>query len=194
MLDSTKIILLSGRGNRFKDEGYSKPKGLLKIGDTELAILSADSLPLTKNTIFGIQKTDEINYNFSHIINEKYKPQSKIYLFDEYTNGQATSNYEILNSDFYTPINENFFVLACDFSFKVHESKIVKSLNKKYHAIVFTYPAESYNYDNSDSYGWIRADSKNIVRYVSCKKRIQPLQSSDFIITGAFNFLNKDIF
>ena len=43
----TKIILLSGKGKRFKDKGYEIPKGMLKINNLELAILSAQSIPKT---------------------------------------------------------------------------------------------------------------------------------------------------
>ena len=54
MIESTKIVLLSGRGKRFKDRGYIHPKGLLKLNNQELAFLSANSLPNCKDTIFGL--------------------------------------------------------------------------------------------------------------------------------------------
>ena len=193
MLNSTKIILLSGKGNRFKEKGYTLPKGLLKIGGVELAIHAANSLPECETSIFAIQDFVNKKYNFHEILQNKYFNKFKIFKFKEYTNGQATSCYDIINN-----INEiiksGFFVLSCDFSFNVASNEIKKIINKKIDAVVFTYRAADINYKNESIYGWIRSSDDNKVTDVSCKKRILPHKLDDHVIIGSFYFSNISIY
>ena len=191
MIESTKIVLLSGRGKRFKDRGYIHPKGLLKLNNQELAFLSANSLPNCKDTIFGIQKKDSLKYNFKNIKNKNYHKNSKIYEFDDYTNSQATSCFQILENN--KILTDSFFVLSCDFSFEINK-KLSNKFFKKLDAIVFTYKAKNYNFENSTSYGWIRSNKKNMVLDVSCKKSFKANKGNEYIIIGGFYFADKNIF
>lgn len=188
-MNTAKIVLLSGKGQRFKDAGYKIAKGLIKYKNYELAIHSAKSLPSVKNTIFGIQDKDLSN-SFEKSIIKNYSSNFNFFIFKEYTNGQATSCFEIL--DKFKNI-ESFYVTSCDFKFEVSIKKLNKIINKDFDSVVFTYKANKFNYDNSESFGWIR-ESSGLVSNVNCKKRIEPLKNNDFIITGAFYFRNREIF
>ena len=191
MIESTKIVLLSGKGKRFKDSGYIHPKGLLKFNNLELAFLSANSLPNCIDTIFGIQKKDSIKYDFEKIKNKNYSKGSKIYEFEEYTDGQATSCFQIIQNN--KILTESFFILSCDFSFEVNK-KLSNVFLKQNDAIVFTYKAKNYNFENSTSYGWIKSDEKNMVLDVSCKKAFEIQEGNEYIIIGGFYFADHNIF
>ena len=185
----TKIILLSGKGKRFKDKGYEIPKGMLKINNLELAILSAQSIPKTEKNIFALQKKDD-NFDFKTSVKLNCEEESEFFYFNNYTVGQATSCYEILNCYSEYDIN-SFYVLSCDFSFELSEIKLKKAIENDYEAIAFTTKATDHNYQNAESFGWIR-ERKNIVEKVSCKELITPKRGSDSIIIGAFYFKNKN--
>lgn len=192
MLDNTKIVLLSGKGDRFKKKGYSLPKGLLKIKGLELALHASKSIPDCETTIFAIQDYVNKKYNFEKILQKKFFTNFKIFNFKKYTNGQATSCYEVIKHN--KEIKGGFFILSCDFSFSVPYREVEKLLGKNPDAIVFTYKATDFNYQNEKIYGWIRDNDENMVTHVSCKKRIEPHKIEDSIIIGTFYFVNKSTF
>ena len=168
-MNRSKIILLSGKGKRFLDAGYKIPKGLIKYQNIELAIHSAKSLPKVENTIFALQDKDA-SKSFEKSIKKNYIKNFNFYYFTDYTNGQATSCYEVINS---SENIDSFFVSSCDFSFRLNEKALHSLIIEGYDSIVFTYKAKKYNFDNSKSFGWIREEN-NIVKNVSCKERIEP--------------------
>lgn len=188
-MDRSKIILLSGKGKRFLDAGYKIPKGLIKYQNIELAIHSAKSLPKVDNTIFVLQDKDA-SKSFEKSIKKNYSKNFNFYYLTDYTNGQATSCYEVVNN---SKNIDSFYVSSCDFSFRLNEKALDSLIIEGYESIVFTYKAKKYNFDNPKSFGWIREEN-NIVKIVSCKERIEPKKDSDFIIIGAFYFKEKNIF
>tara|TARA_B100001250_G_scaffold328507_1_gene292997 strand:- start:1496 stop:2257 length:762 start_codon:yes stop_codon:yes gene_type:complete len=193
MLNDLKIVLLAGKGARFKQNGYTLPKGLLKFNNLELAIHAANSIPECSETIFGVQIRDEKNYQIKNIIKKKFTGNADFYKFNKYTNGQATSCYELINKSELN-YNNSFFLLSCDFSFSVNEKKLKEIIETKYDAIVFTYQATDINYLNESSFGWVRPNKDNLINKVSCKERIYPLENNDSVIIGAFHFLEKKMY
>ena len=193
MLNDLKIVLLAGKGERFLNKGYTVPKGLLKFNDLEIAIHSANSIPKCAETIFGLQIKDYKNYDIQNTIEKKYRENYNFYKFENYTIGQATSCYEIVDK-LNLRSDKSFFLLSCDFSFTVKEKKLKEIIDDKFDAIVFTYKAKEINYSNPLSFGWTRSDENNFINKVACKKRIDPHQNNDYIVIGAFHFTKKNTY
>jgi hypothetical protein len=68
------IIPLCGKGERFINGGYTVPKPLIKIFDKPMIEYVIDNIKLTEDDIvFIIYNYGLDNYDFSSIINNKYK-------------------------------------------------------------------------------------------------------------------------
>lgn len=87
------VIPMAGRGKRFSDVGYSKPKPLIEVRGKTLLQWSVDSLPMALCTrlIFVILMEHEREYNISEYIRQWYKDACDIHFVfvSEVTRGQA---------------------------------------------------------------------------------------------------------
>ncbi|MCU0287584.1 MAG: glycosyltransferase family 2 protein [Acidobacteria bacterium] len=87
------VIPMAGRGKRFSEAGYLKPKPLIEVGGKTLLQWSVDSLPLAlcTNLIFVILMEHEQEYKVSEYIRQWYKDTYHVHFvfLTEVTRGQA---------------------------------------------------------------------------------------------------------
>lgn len=87
------IIPLGGKGERFRKEGYTDPKPLIKVFGKEILFHVIDNLNICKNDkIFIIYNIELDNDNFSEIITTKY-PEIKLIKLMRDTKGAAETVY-----------------------------------------------------------------------------------------------------
>lgn len=91
------VIPMAGRGQRFLDAGFDKPKMLIESKGKTLLEWSVDSLPLNLCSIliFIILEEHENTFKLSKFIKSKYAEKCKLEFFflKEVTNGQAETVY-----------------------------------------------------------------------------------------------------
>ena len=81
------IIPIGGIGERFKKQGYTSPKPLIKIFEKFMIEYVLDNININVNDkIFIIYRDELNNYNFVNIINNQYKNINLIEL-NKNTNG-----------------------------------------------------------------------------------------------------------
>jgi UTP-glucose-1-phosphate uridylyltransferase len=92
------VIPMAGQSSRFFKDGFTIPKYLLPISQTEpyttMIEGAADSLHLTGRLIFIIQR-EHTMYGIDTFLRNKY-PESVILYLERYTSGCVESVYEIL--------------------------------------------------------------------------------------------------
>ena len=178
------IVLMSGKGQRFKDEGYKIPKPLINLHGIPIIEKVINNFPHTDKWIFTVNK--EV-YDHEAFINfyEKFNSNKTILLLDEVTNGQATSCLKSLDL---VPDGEDFFVGSCDAIFK---NKIILNKRSKVDSLIFTTYPQVEHEENGNDYGWVIGEKK--VKKVLCKKTPDNVNDS-YLIAGSFYFKNKSLF
>lgn len=93
------IIPIGGKGERFKNKGYNKPKPLIDIFEKPMIFYLLDTLKVNENDkIFIIYNAEKLEkYNFTQIIRNKYSFIKFIPLQND-TSGAAETLYLGLNS------------------------------------------------------------------------------------------------
>ena len=84
-------IPLGGLGSRFKENGYNKPKALIKVFGKPILFWLIDSLSMTKNTIIYIPYNKEyITYRFEDLLHKTYPLLNfKFFVLENNTRGAA---------------------------------------------------------------------------------------------------------
>ena len=166
---------MSGKGERFTNDGYEDPKPLIQIGQKMMFQYSVDHFSYTDKYLFVVNKSISENPKFLKFI-EKFQNNYEIIIHEKVTNGQASSLYlaiKELSSD------EGFFVSSCDLSF-MEITDIPLNQN-----IIFTTKPEKNHIENPDQYGWVEnIDSQY---KVSCK-HMPNTKNKLSIVIGCFYF------
>lgn len=178
------VILMSGKGQRFIDEGYLIPKPLLEVNGSMMFENSMKNLPDCDMWIFSINNDILKSEKFNQFIKHFQHPYEVVHI-DETTNGQATScllAVEKLNEQ------DSFFVSSCDV---ILDQKLnITDFGNSDVALVTKEPT-STQLNNSSSYGWLQ--SNNGKTTVICKGEPN-LSLNPFVIVGSFFFSKKSIF
>lgn len=82
------LIPMAGKGNRFLEKGYSKPKPLVQVKDKTMIESVVENLSIDGQYIFIVQKEHCDKYDLDSIL-ESIAPDSIIIPIDWYTNGTA---------------------------------------------------------------------------------------------------------
>jgi capsule biosynthesis phosphatase len=94
------IIPLGGIGSRFKNNGYTKPKALIKVFGKPILFWLIESLNISKNTFIYIPYNKEyIAYRFEDLLNKNYPSLNfKFFVLENNTRGAAeTLNIALKN-------------------------------------------------------------------------------------------------
>ena len=177
------LLLLSGKGARFKDKSKSIPKPFTFIKKNkktmfDMSLENAEKIGKTYIVVVNNSST----FNF---IKKKNIEIENLIKLRKYTNGQASSAYEALNK---IDINKEIInIISCDFDYLI---KIKKINFKKNQAYIWTSKSYQFTKNDPSSYGWL-IKNKN-------KKKIIFKQISDdnnrSLITGGFTFKNLSVF
>jgi HAD superfamily hydrolase (TIGR01509 family) len=175
------IIPLGGKGERFKKNGYDKPKPLIKIFDKCMIDYLIDNLCISENDkIFIIFNNYLDNYNFNEYINSKYPFINLIKIND--TKGASETLYlgiEFIFNNY--EYNKKSIVLDCD---TFYTENILNIFNEYDENLVFY----RKNYDSNAIYSYIELNNENNIISIKEKHKI-----SDNANTGAYAFTDIHI-
>ena len=187
-IDSELIIPMAGLGQRFKSEGYTKIKPLIKVSKKPMIIQALKTLPKFNRYHFVINKNLDNKSKLKNDISKSYQKSNFVEL-NKSTNGQATTiskGMELINPD------QKVSIISCDNGYIIDKSEISKINDNNYDILIWS----TYNYPyaklNPESYGWVYYENETVLK-VSVKK-IQKSNLNKAVITGGFTFLNLNIF
>ena len=172
------IIPLGGKGERFINGGYTVPKPLIKIFDKPMIEYVIDNIKLTEDDIvFIIYNYGLDNYDFSSIINNKYKNIHLIKIND--TRGSVETLYLGINDIFNNyKYNKKSLILDCDTFYTEDIVSIFRNSDKN--MVYYT-----KNYEENPIYSYIGLDNKSNILNIKEKEKI-----SDNANTGAYAFID----
>ena len=171
------IIPLGGKGERFRKQGYDKPKPLIKVLDKEILFYVIDNLVIDNDDkIFIIYNKDLDDYDFSNIIKNKYININLIRL-DNDTKGASETVFIGLNEIIknYT-YNKKSILIDGDTFYTSDIINKFRIIDKN--AVFFT-----KNYDTNPVFSYIKMDIENNIIDIKEKNKI-----SDNANTGAYAF------
>lgn len=171
------IIPLGGKGERFRKQGYYKPKPLIKVLNKEILFYVIDNLVIDKNDkIFIIYNKDLDNDDFSNIIKNKYTNINLIKL-DRDTKGASETVFiglnEIINNYSY---NKKSILIDGDTFYTEDIINKFRAIDKN--AVFYT-----QNFDINPIFSYIKIDDENNITDIKEKNKI-----SDNANTGAYAF------
>ena len=171
------IIPLGGKGERFRKQGYDKPKPLIKVLDKEILFYVIDNLVINKeDKIFIIYNKDLDDFDFSNIMKNKYSDINLIKL-DRDTKGASETVFiglsEIIKNYTY---NKKSILIDGDTFYTADIINKFRVINKN--AVFFT-----KNYDVNPVFSYIKMDDENNIIDIREKNKI-----SDNANTGAYAF------
>ena len=175
------IIPLGGKGERFVNHGYIKPKPLINIFEKCMIDYVIDNLYLSNNDkVFIIYNKNLNNYDFNQYINTKFPFINLIDIND--TKGASETLYlgikDILNNYEY---NKKTIILDCDTFYTENILNIFNDIDEN---VVFY----RKNYDELPIYSYIELDDTNNI--INIKEKIK---ISDNANTGAYAFTDINI-
>ena len=174
------IIPIGGKGERFKNKGYSKPKPLIDIFEKPMIFYVLDSLNISVNDkIYIIYNTILENDNFTQAIKNKY-PLIEFILLPKDTSGAAETLYLGLKgmNNGINNSNKNI-VLDCDTFYQEDIIDIYR--NSLYNNAVFY----SVKENEKPIYSYIQIDENRRITDIKEKEKI-----SNNANTGAYCFEN----
>jgi HAD superfamily hydrolase (TIGR01549 family) len=177
------IIPIGGKGERFKNEGYTKPKPLINIFDKPMIFYILDNLNINNDDrVYIIYNTLLEKDNFTQIVKNKY-PYINFIPLSKDTSGAAETLYigltNVINS--INKSNKNI-VLDCDTFYK---EDIIDIYRKCKHDNIVFY---SLKENEKPIYSYIKLDETNKIIDIKEKNKI-----SNNANTGAYCFENIEI-
>lgn len=172
------IIPLGGLGNRFKEDGYTKPKPLINIFGKEMIFHLIDNLNLKDNDKLFLIYNKELNkYSFNIIIKNKYKNINLIEL-NKQTEGAAETILFGLNNIDNHLLNNKCVLLDCDTFYHIDILDIYREQSNN---AIFCFK------DNQDKpiFSYLNINNDNIITDIKEKIKI-----SEFANTGCYCFKN----
>ena len=172
------VIPMAGRGQRFVDAGYDKPKMLIEAHGKTLLEWSVDSLPLdlSSKLVFILLEEHEREHQLIDFIRSKYQQYNLDFVsLDDVTRGQAET---VVMAKDRLDINQDLVIFNIDTYFK-SSSLAVSLRNDHVDGVLGTF------HDPSDSsrFSYAKTDANGIITQVEEKIHI-----SDNALTGMYHF------
>ena len=169
------IIPLGGKGERFKINGFTSPKPLIKIFDKEMIFYVLDNLNLSIN-----DKVFIIYYNvnpefFENTINTKY-PNIIFIKLKEQTRGAAETIYKGLQQIIHITNHKKVVLLDCDTFYTEDFITIYRNISEN--AVFYV-----KNYDAKPLFSYIELDKNNNINQI-----VEKIKISDNANTGIYCF------
>ena len=175
------IIPLGGLGQRFKEDGYNKPKPLINIFGKEMIFHLIDNLKLKENDKLFLIYNKELNkYNFNIILQNKYKDINLIEL-NKQTEGAAETILFGLNNMIDHLLNNKCVLLDCDTFYHIDILEIYREQNNN---SIFCFK----DYQDKPIFSYLNIIDNNIIIDIKEKTKI-----SEYANTGCYCFKNGNI-
>jgi len=182
---SINLIPLAGRGQRFVNEGYDKPKPLIEVSGKPMILQAAAQLPPAEKNIFVCLAEHLDAFPLDRELRSAY-PDAKIVRLDAVTEGQAcTCEKGLAQEDPEAPL----LIGACD-NGMLWDRDAYRALldNDSVDAIAWSFRRHPSSERNPRMYGWLRVDEQGTVTGVSVKAPISDDPYNDHAIVGTFFF------
>ena len=181
--NTTTIFPMAGRGSRFLDDGYTKPKPFLDVNGKPMFIQALNSLPKSDKNIFIYLKEHEDFFPFDDTAIFR---KCEYISIDYITDGQAcTCEIGITDLNLEDPI----MITACDNGVYYNVENYEKLLfDKNNDVIVWSFKNNPTSRNNPNMYAWLTVDDDDNIKNISCKKFIggDPLKIPAIIGTMFF--------
>jgi capsule biosynthesis phosphatase len=175
------FIPLGGLGQRFKNEGYSLPKPLIKILGKEMILYVIDNLNLSPDDILHIIYNPELDkYGFCDILNKRRLNINYIKL-NKQTEGASETILIGLNTLNSTQLTKKCVLLDCD---TFYTTDIVSKYRQQNANAVFAF----LDKQNKPIFSYINFDMNNNITEIKEKQKI-----SNFANTGCYCFLSGNL-
>ncbi|ARF08739.1 nucleotidyl transferase [Catovirus CTV1] len=170
------IIPLGGLGERFKLDGYTKPKPLINIFGKEMIFYLIDNLNVQENDkIFVIYHKDLDKFNFKDIIHNRYK-NIKLIRLDKNTEGATETILFGLNNIDDKYLSNKTMLLDCD---TFYFTDIVSKYRNQNNNAVFCFK----DMQEKPIFSYVSFDENNIINSIKEKNKI-----SHYANTGCYCF------
>lgn len=185
--DTTLILPMAGKGSRFEKEGYNKPKPLIDLDGSPMAIKALESLPQCKDQIFvALQEHDNL-YQIKDQI-KRFYPKSNTILIGGPTEGQACTTCMAIEES-KLDLDQPILVSACDNGAYYDVDAYMSLYNdESIDIIVWSFRNNQASKVNPDMYSWLDVDQNDNIKHVHCKNFIfdDPLKCHAIIGTMFF--------
>jgi bifunctional N-acetylglucosamine-1-phosphate-uridyltransferase/glucosamine-1-phosphate-acetyltransferase GlmU-like protein len=188
-MKTVNLIPLAGNSKRFFDQGYLTPKQFIHIDGVPMFIKAALSLPKADKWIFVCLKDHFKDYKIRQYV-RRFFPRSKILILKKKTEGQAAT---CIKAKKFINKNDILTIGACDNAMKFNLKKIRKKINN-FDVVIWTFKDKKIIKKNPEMYGYVKVDHSEIVKKISCKKKLSSHPENDHAIIGAFSFRKADFF
>jgi len=180
----TIVIPMAGKGSRFINKGYKKPKFMVEVKNKTLFEYSLNSLPIKLATqIIFICLSEHKRYDLEKFIHMHISHDNiKIIYLDEVTKGQAQT---VCKAEYLVSKDDELLIFNIDTCFK-SEAFEELFLDKTNDGILGTFIDKSLD----DKRSFAKVDDNNYVIKTTEKVKI-----SDYALTGMYFFRkSKDFF
>lgn len=160
--DFTLVLPMAGRGQRFRDRGYSTPKPFLEVDGEPMIKRAVDCLPEPRDMVFICM--DEDYEDMTHVY-----PNAEFCTVGETTEGQAQScelGIQWADIDPESPI----LISACDNAMVYNQHAFAAMMDDPANdVIVWSFRNNPASKHNPDMYSWLDVDANGVIQHVSCK-------------------------
>jgi dTDP-glucose pyrophosphorylase len=184
------IVPMAGRGSRFSNSLYSKPKPLIDVLGKPMFIWAIESLNGIEfsEIIFIVLKEHQIKFGVKELLNKFVKVPFKLILIDTVTEGQLSTVLEaksIINTD------ESILVIASDTLIEGNLKADLAKIDEKIDGVisVMNLPGEQWSFAKVNSEGQVIevAEKKRISEWASTgmyyfEKGVQLVQEAEKMI------------
>lgn len=173
------VIPMAGKGQRFVDAGYEKPKMLIEANGKTLLEWSIDSLPLSlcSNLIFILLEDHDKRHNIINFIKEKYEGKTMLQFVKliEPTRGQAET---VLKAKSIIDMDKDLIIFNIDTFFESSKLKCLLKENTS-DGILGAF----VDHSDSTKYSYAKIGKDGYVIEVAEKTHI-----ADYALTGFYHF------
>ncbi|MBI2075844.1 MAG: hypothetical protein HYT72_01180 [Candidatus Aenigmarchaeota archaeon] len=185
----TNLVPMAGLGKRFADAGYKKPKPLIEVLGSPMAVKSALSLPKAERYIFVCMEDHTERFGLDKLL-KKNIPSAEIMPINMQTDGMART---CLMAEDRLDTDKPLLISSCDYSFVYDEQKFEQLINQGADVVIWTFRQYPDARRNPKAYAYLVVEN-GLVKRISEKVPISDEPHKDQIVLGIFYFKNARIF
>lgn len=189
ILKITNLIPMAGIGKRFADAGYKKPKPLIEVLGSPMAVKSALSLPKAEKYIFVCNEEHIERFGLDKLL-KKNLPNSEIISLSKPTDGMART---CLMAENRLDPEKPVLISSCDYSFVYDENKFEQVIGQGADVIIWTFRHYPDARRNPKAYAYLVVEN-GVVKRISEKAPISGEPHKDQIVLGIFYFKSARLF
>lgn len=184
----TLVMPMAGKGQRFRDQGYTTPKPLLPVSGRSMIEQAALSLPPTQTQVFVALADHLETSGIAETLSDAF-PQSEMVPLSAVTEGQAVTCEKGVAQ---VADDSAIHIGACDTGLLYDATAFAKTAETA-DAVIWTFRGTPQQVQNPTAYGWVESTGDTATN-ISVKVPISESPGDDPAIVGVFSFASKAIF